>query len=151
MKIRLANKFDLPEIIRMLRNFRNHTPIDKMRDCDNEEYVSKVFHHILLGGGVALIAEKDDQAVGMILGVINQNVWDPDINVLHELAYWVDQEHRGTSAGYRLIVEYNKQAEQLVKDSKIDLYTMTKMQTSPDLDFKRFGYRKSEEIWVAGA
>ena len=151
MKIRQANKFDLPEIIRMLLEFRNCTPVDKMRDCDNTEYASKIFRHILLGAGVALVAEKQEQIIGMILGVINPNVWDPDTKVLQELAYWVDIEHRNSSAGYRLLAEYNKTAEQLIKDNKIDLYTMTKMQTSPDIDFSRFGYRKSEEIWVAGA
>jgi|TARA_R110000868_G_scaffold274814_1_gene534477 N-acetylglutamate synthase-like GNAT family acetyltransferase len=150
MKIREANKFDLPEVIAMLRDFRGHTPIDMMKDCDNEEYVNKMFHHILLGGGVAFIAEKDGVAVGMIAGVKDHNIWDPDLKMLRELVFWVKEEHRGSTAGYKLIKAYNKKAEELIDEDKIKMYTMTKMTSSPDLDFSRFGYTKSEEVWVAG-
>ena len=149
MKVRLANKFDLPVVLDMLRNFRNHTPIDMMRECNNEEYINKLFHHVILGGGVALIAEDKDVA-GMIIGVKDQNVWDPEIKVLRELVYWVEPEYRGTTAGYKLLLKYNKLAQELVDAQKINMYTMTKMVNSPDLDFTRFGYKKTEEVWVAG-
>lgn len=149
MNIRNANKFDLPHILDMLRDFRNATPIDMMRDCDNEEYINKLYHHIILGGGIALIVE-DEKPFGMIIGVKDHNIWDPEIKVLRELVYWVDPAYRGTTAGYRLLKEYNKQAQQLVDDKKIKLFTMTKMVNSPDLDFSRFGYKKTEEVWVAG-
>lgn len=149
MKVRLANKFDLPIVLDMLRNFRNHTPIDMMRECNNEEYINKLFHHVILGGGVALIAE-DKNVAGMIIGVKDQNVWDPEIKVLRELVYWVEPEYRGTTAGYKLLLKYNKLAQELVDEQKINMYTMTKMVNSPDLDFTRFGYKKTEEVWVAG-
>ncbi len=149
MNIRNANKFDLPHILDMLRNFRMQTPIDVMRDCDNEDYVNRLYHHIILGGGIALIAESD-KPFGMIIGVKDHNIWDPELKVLRELVYWVEPEYRGTTAGYRLLKEYNKQAQQLVDENKIKLYTMTKMVNSPDLDFSRFGYKKTEEVWVAG-
>ena len=149
MNIRLANKFDLPYILDMLRNFREQTPIEEMRNCDNEEYVNKVFHHIILGGGVALVAEEQ-QPIGMIIGIKDQSIWDPDIKILRELVYWVEPEARGSSAGYRLIKEYNKRAEEMRENDQIKMYTMTKMVNSPDLDFSRFGYQKTEEVWVAG-
>ena len=149
MKIRQANKFDLPHVIDMLKKFRNATPIDMMKDCDNEEHVNKMYHHVLLGGGIALIAE-DTQPIGMIVGIIDRNIWDPNIKILRELVYWVEPESRGSSAGYKLLLQYNKEAEKLVSENKIDLYTMTKMVNSPDLDFARFGYKKTEEIWVGG-
>jgi len=149
MKIRHANKFDQQEIFRMLRSFRNETPIEEMKYCDNEEYISKMFRHILLGGGIALVAE-DDKVCGMIIGVKDINIWDPEIKILRELCYWVDTEYRGTTAGYRLLKEYSKEAEKLRDEQKIKMYTMTKMTTSPDIDFSRFGYKKTEEVWVAG-
>jgi hypothetical protein len=149
MKVRLANKFDLPIVLDMLRNFRNHTPIDIMRECNNEEYINKLFHHVILGGGIALIAEDKDVA-GMIIGVKDQNVWDPEVKVLRELVYWVEPQYRGSTAGYKLLLRYNKLAQELVDEQKINMYTMTKMVNSPDLDFSRFGYKKTEEVWVAG-
>lgn len=150
MKIREANKFDLPHVLDMLRNFRNETPIEIMKDCNNEEYINKLFHAVLVGRGVALIAEKD-KPVGMIIGIIDNNIWDPDLYILKELVYWVEPEYRNTTAGYRLLKSYNDMAKKLVKSKRIKMYTMTKMVNSPDLDFKKFGYRKTEEVWVAGA
>lgn len=149
MKIRKANKFDLPHVIDMLRRFRGATPIELMRECDNEEYINQLYQHVLLGGGLALIAE-DVVPVGMIIGVIDQNIWEPNMKILRELVYWVDPEHRGSSAGYKLLIEYTKQSQQLVDEEKIKLFTMTKMVNSPDIDFARFGYQKTEEIWVGG-
>jgi hypothetical protein len=149
MKIRQANKFDLPVVVEMLRNFRNNTPIEMMRECNNEEYISKLFHHIILGGGVALIAE-DKNTAGMIIGVKDQNVWDPNLKVLRELVYWVEPQYRGSTAGYKLLLQYNKLAQELIDENKISMYTMTKMVNSPDLDFTKFGYKKAEEVWVGG-
>jgi N-acetylglutamate synthase-like GNAT family acetyltransferase len=149
MKIRLANKFDLPSVVEMLRNFRNNTPIEMMRECNNEEYINKLFHHIILGGGVALIAE-DKNTAGMIIGVKDQNVWDPNLKVLRELVYWVEPQYRGSTAGYKLLLQYNKLAQELIDENKISMYTMTKIVNSPDLDFTKFGYKKAEEVWVGG-
>lgn len=149
MIIRTANKFDLPYIIKMLKHFREQTPIDLMRDCNDEQYINKLYHHIILGGGLALVAEMD-QPIGMIIGIKDQNIWDPELKILRELVYWVEPEYRNTTAGYRLLKEYNKHANELKEQGKIKLYTMTKMTNSPDIDFSRFGYTKTEEVWVAG-
>jgi len=150
MKIREANKFDLPEVIAMLRNFRMETPIDTMKECNNEEHINMLFHHVILGGGISFVAEKDTKLVGIIIGIKDHNIFDPDLTMLKELVFWVEKEHRGSSAGYKLIKSYNKKAQELVDEKEIIMYTMTKMVNSPDLDFSRFGYKKLEEVWVAG-
>jgi hypothetical protein len=150
MNIRPANKFDLPYIINMLRHFRDNSPVDKIKECNNEVYISTLFHSILVGRGIAYVAEYD-QPFGMIIGYIDQNIWDPEIKVLKELVYWVEPNHRQTTAGYRLLKAYNDRAKELISENRIQLYTMTKMVNSPDLDFSRFGYTKTEEVWVAGA
>lgn len=150
MKVRLANKFDLPHVIEMLKHFREETPIELMRNCDNEEYINKLYHAVIIGGGLALIAEKNNKPIGMIIGLIDANIWDPKLLVLRELVYWVEPEFRNTTAGHRLLKEYNKRAKDLKDINRISMYTMTKMVNSPDLDFSKFGYRKTEEVWVAG-
>jgi hypothetical protein len=150
MNVRPANKFDTPYIIKMLRHFRDNSPVEKIKECNNEQYINSLYHSIIVGRGVAFVAEYD-QPFGMIMGYIDQNVWDPEIKVLKELVYWVEPEYRNTTAGYRLIKAYNDKAKELVSENRIQLYTMTKMVNSPDLDFSRFGYQKTEEVWVAGA
>jgi len=150
MNIRQANKFDYPHIIEMLKHFRDQSPIQVLSTASNEEYVSKLINAILHGRGVILLAEKT-QPIGMLMAVIDQNIWDPDVLIMKELVYWVEPEHRGSTAGYRLLNEYNKLAKNMVDNDRIKFYTMSKLTKSPDLDYNRFGYDKIEETWVAGA
>jgi len=147
--IRNGNKYDTPHVIRMLHNFRKLNPIESLTDMGDETHVSMLYNAIIHGRGIALIAEKTEP-IGLFLSIIDQNIWDPKLIVLKELAYYVEPEYRNTTIGYRLITEYNKQAELLVKNNRIKFYTMTKTTKSPDLDFSRFGYNKVEETWVAG-
>ena len=150
MIIRTANKFDLPHIIKMLKHFREQTPIDLMRDCNDEQYINKLYHHIILGGGLALVAEMV-QPIGMIIGIKDQNIWDPELRILRELVYWVEPNYRNGTAGYKLIRHYTTAAQEMVDQNRIKMFTMSKMVNSPNLDYGRFGYRKIEETWVAGA
>lgn len=151
MKIRLANKFDSEKICEMLKHFRSQTPISELEHCNDKDYILKLLQQMFVGGGVIYVAEKEDQLVGMIMGIISHSIWDQNLLMLREMAFWVEPEHRGSTAGHRLISAYTKYAKELVSQNRIKVYTMTKMVTSPDLSFDKFGYKKTEEVWVAGA
>ena len=146
MKIRTANKYDLPEILDMLRNYRGQTPWKRLAECDNEQHVSNIIAHILAGAGLIIIAEWEKPA-GMLIAVKNHNVWDPELMMMNELAYWVEPEHRGSTAGYRLLDTYRKTCEQMKQRGEIEGFTISKMINSPDLDYGRFGFEKLEEMW----
>lgn len=150
MNIRQANKFDTPRIIEMLKNYREVTPISSFKECNNEEHMIAILSHIYAGKGIALIAESDNKIVGMMLSVIDQSLWDPKICVLKELAYWVELESRGSTAGYRLLLEYNRVARSLLVTGRINHWTISKMSNSPDLDYSRFGFTRVEETWSQG-
>ena len=147
MKIVEANKFHTPVIIEMLKKYRSATPVSMFANCDDEEYITKLLTHIYMGKGIAFLAYKDEQPIGMILGIIDQSIWDTEIRILKELAYWVNTESRGSSAGYRLLTKYNERARELRDEGRISAWTISKMTNSPDLDYGKFGYRKVEETW----
>jgi hypothetical protein len=147
MKIRIANRFDLPDVIDMLRDYRDSAPCDAIARCNNEEYIIGLFSHILAGMGKIFLAEKNDLTVGMLVAIRNNNIWDPDIYQLDELAFWVSPEHRGSTAGYKLLKAYQKYGEELKQQGKIVAYTISKLNTSPDLDYARFGFELLEQKW----
>lgn len=147
MKIRTATKFDIPELLDQLRLYRSETPWPRLNLCDNAEYITQVLTHILAGMGRIFIAERDDEIVGLLVAIKNNNIWDPDLYVLDELAYWVNPEHRGSTAGYKLIRAYQQYAEELRAQGQIEAYTISKMATSPDLNYGRLGFEKLEEKW----
>jgi N-acetylglutamate synthase-like GNAT family acetyltransferase len=149
MRVRIANKFDIPAIKNLLGKYSNATPIDLLKGNDLVK-AEKIITHILAGAGVILLAEKDNIPVGFIMGLISENIWDSKILTLNELAYYVDVEYRGGTAGYRLISEYNRIAKEFYDNGRINLWTISKMSTSPNLSFERFGFRKIEETWSQG-
>jgi hypothetical protein len=144
--IRKANKFDKPQIIEMLRLFKNESPIQQYKDLENAEYINRLLDSIIAGAGVIFIADD----IGFIMGIIIPTIWDDTKFALYELAWFVKKEHRSTSSltGYKLFRTYIDYAKQLKADDKIALYTIAKLTTSPNIDYSKYGFTKMEESWM---
>jgi len=98
--IRLANKYDKPQIIEMIRSFRSESEIEQYQVLDNEKYWNELLDSIFAGLGVAYI----DDGKGVILGLIAPIIWCNKHYGLHELMWYVKPEYRRTTTGYRLVV-----------------------------------------------
>lgn len=150
MKVRKANKFDVTDFLEMVSHFQKTTDLPQsIKNANNWEYINKLFHHIILGGGLIFIAESDE-AVGMIVGLKNRNVWDPDQFSIQELMLWVEPEYRKTRAGYMLVKEYTQTIKQMIADNEIVSATMSNTENLVNIDYTRFGFKKFEEIWSIG-
>lgn len=147
MKIRQATKYDIESIIEMLKHFRDCAPTTQLRESNDENYVIGILSAILGGLGAIFVADKG-KLVGMLISVKSNNLWNPRVMELHEIAYWVEPEYRHTSAGYRLLKAYCDHATEMKQQGLISSYTMSKMVNSPDLKYNRFGFNKLEEKWV---
>jgi hypothetical protein len=147
MKIRLATRFDIPDLVRMMLDYRTQSPIEILKTSNNTEYAEQLFDHIIAGRGIVFVADRDGSTVGMLVAIRNPNIWDPSVMVMNELAYWVDPQHRHSTAGYKLLSKYREWCEQAKLLGTIQFYTISRMVNSPDLDYGRFGFRKLEESW----
>jgi N-acetylglutamate synthase-like GNAT family acetyltransferase len=146
--IRLANKFDIETIIELLKKYREVAPLDAMKKANDKEYIKKLITEIIIGSGYVFLAEKNKTIIGMLIAAKFPNIWNPEAKQMSEIAYWVDPEHRGSTAGYRLIETYIRRSEKLKSEGEIDFYTISKMINSPDLKFNKLGFEKLEETWV---
>lgn len=146
--IRQANKFDIQAIIELLKQYRESAPLDVLRCANNEKYITQFLSELLAGSGLIFVAEKDGLIIGVLIAAIIPNIWNPQARQCSEVAYWVDPEYRGGTAAYRLIAAYMSECDAMVKQGKIQFYTMTKMVNSPDLKYNKFGFSKLEETWV---
>lgn len=147
-QIRDANPHDVEAIIGMLRNYRAQMPYGFLQDADDAEYVRAMLTSLMAGQGVVLVADVDGQTVGTLIAGVMPSLWSPKHFVLTEFAYWVEPEHRGGTAGYRLLKEYLSKAIELKDAGRICHAFMSKMVNSPDLNYERFGFKKLEEFWV---
>jgi hypothetical protein len=143
--IRLANKFDMPKIIEMLWNYHDSGSI-KGLDIENETTAIKILSVIFAGAGIALISEKDNQPTGMLLAICTPFLWDNSKLVMNEIAYWVETEHRGSTAGYRLLKKYTELCDEMRDNGRIVNYTVSQLE-GQQLDYSRFGFRPIEHTW----
>lgn len=146
--IRHANKFDIDEIVRMLKAYRDNAPTQFLRDSSNQEHIEKLLSNILAGAGFILLATKEENVIGMVIAAQHPNIWNPDIVQISEIAFWVDEAHRGGKTAYRLLHAYIQQCEELKQEKRISFFSVSKMSNSPDLSYDKFGFEKLEETWI---
>ena len=146
--IRKASRHDIPLVLDMLRNYRNGTPLEFLKEADDAEYITSMLTELIAGRGVVLLAEQDGKTIGAMIAAVMPSIWSPKHQVLTEFAYWVEPEHRGGTAGYRLLAAYLEKAIQLKEEGRISHAFLSKMVNSPGLNYERMGFRKLEEFWV---
>jgi len=142
--IREANRYDRDEIIALMKEFRDSADFSEVLAEDNVEYWYRLLDSIFAGAGKVFYAEGK----GLLMCVILPTVWDDKMFALHELAWFVRYEYRGSTVGYRLLDEYMKYGKALKEAGRIRYFTMTKLDVSPDLDYSRLGFRKKDENWI---
>ena len=148
MQIRKASAFDLPFLLEMLRAYRAHAPLDFLREVNDANHVTTLLSELMAGRGLVLVAVDDGGICGMLIAAIGPSVWSPTHLLMREYAYWVNEESRFSTAGFRLLKEYTTYGESLKEQGRIVGFTISKMVNSPDLSFEKFGYQKLEEFWV---
>ncbi len=107
MKIRKATASDDDAIIEILTKFADSQPFGRLKveaKEYNDHYVRKILDAVRQRG-LILLAHKDKEILGVFMAIINPDMWIPRIKIMNELVWWVNPEHRNSSAGLRLIKE----------------------------------------------
>jgi N-acetylglutamate synthase-like GNAT family acetyltransferase len=144
--IRTATRFDKPELFQMLRNYRDSGSIFGVQGIDNEPYIDSLLSHIMAGAGQVLVAEKNNKIIGMFIAIKTPFIWDNDYFSINELAFWVEPEHRGGTAGYRLLKQYVDTCVALKNEGKIKNFTVSR-RAGTKLDYSKFGFQAVDENW----
>jgi len=142
--MRQATKFDKQAIIDLMIEFKNESNITALKDIHNPEYWDKLLDTILIGAGIVYIEPNK----GLIMGIIAPSLWCNKTLQLSEMAWYVKPEFRNGSLGYRLLKQYVDYGNQLKASGRIKFFTMTKMPTSPDIKYNKFGFTKLDENWI---
>lgn len=142
--IRLANKHDTTEIIEMMQAFRKESQIVQFKDLDNQEYWHELLAGIFAGRGFIYIEEGK----GLIIGLIVPSLWCNKTYALHELAWYVKPEQRNTTIGARLFHSFINEAKKLKEQDRIKYFVMSKLSSSPDIKYDKYGFTKLDENWI---
>ena len=128
----------------MMKEFRKEADFPELLGVDNEEHWNAMLDCIFAGQGVVFLEEGKGLLMAMVLPII----WDNKTFAMHELAWYVRPQHRDTSTGFRLFANYLAYGKQLKENGRIAYFTMTKLDTSPNLKYEKYGFRKKDENWI---
>ena len=142
--IRQATKYDKTEIIKMMQLFRAEADIEQYRHLDNIVYWNKLLDNILAGQGIIFLEEGK----GLIMALITHTAWCDRTFQMYELAWYVKPEYRNTTVGYRLLKQYIDYGKQLKEQGRIKLFSIAKMESSPNIKYDKFGFNKLDETWI---
>lgn len=152
--IRQANRFDIDDIAEMFLDFAKdstyaHLVPSEVQDTDIEHIKHVIF--CCMHAGFVLIAEIDNEPVGFLVAIRQPNMWYPGTMTLQENVWYVKSQHRKTSIGGKLWLEYCRRAEEMIAQGQIDRYTTTRMNTTADINLEKRGFRLTEHLYIKGA
>ena len=148
MKVRNAQIKDYDDIKRLMIDFANFNPVEDLRNPQyNFVHVNNVIDHILKTG-IALVCVHHDRVIGMLLATIQGDLWLPHVKRMTEVAWWVEEEYRGTSAGARLLNRYIAIGIEAKDKGHISTFTLTTLATTPDLKLEQRGWEAIDYNWA---
>lgn len=116
----------------------------KISLAGNPEY-GKFFLTNMIEKHFVLIGEKDGVPAGFIAGMITPHHFNPDIQQLAELLWWVGEEHRKSGVGAKLFAEFIAFGK-----ANCDWITFTLEENSPidDSALLKRGFRLTEKAYL---
>jgi hypothetical protein len=149
--IKQAEVKDFKNIKKMFVNFANSAPVDYLHNPHyDEDYIDQVFYTVMKQG-VLLYAEQKGKPAGFFIAMPAGDIWLPQLPpVLREAAWWVEPEFRDGAIGGKLFLKYLNIAKAMKEVGKIQGYTMTLMEQSPDIKIEKYGFRPIETIYYSG-
>lgn len=141
--IRDATKDDFEDILDMCEEFWRHTAYDEPFDRDHSSaMVGVAFEH-----GLLMVVEIDGRIAGFIAGIKAPLMGSGQALAATELAWWVDPEHRGCGAGFKLM----KGIEDRAREMGVKYWNMASMKSSNDRHansiYERAGYKLTETVY----
>lgn len=148
MNIRSATIQDRPALVDLLVKFSSETPVGFLKNPEFNQ--TRIMRQIdaIQRSGIVLVAERQDELVGMIMGITVEDLWLPQKKYIREVAWYVLPEHRGSSAGFRLLKKYTEECELAIKHGLVCAAQLTTLTTSPDLKLEKRGWEPVETNWI---
>lgn len=147
MQIRNAKPKDFPDIKRLMVDFANHNPVEDLHNPQYDElYTDRVLQHIYKEG-LIIVCEHHNRVIGMLLASIQGDIWLPHVKRMTEIAWWVEEQYRGTTAGARLLKHYISVGIECQERGIISSFTLTTLTTTPELQLEKRGWEPIDINW----
>jgi GNAT superfamily N-acetyltransferase len=144
--IRNATEADVDTIVKMARHFIAFAPHAAVAEYDDEDLANAA--RACMQHGLLIVAEQDNEIIGMLLGIVSGLWFAPRTLWASELAWWVEPAARGGTAGIRLVTAFQnwalKQGAKVVAMSSLHLDHDTRVGNV----LERMGFEQSEHTYI---
>lgn len=140
---------DVQNAIDILVHFLRETSYDINEiDFAQREYLGKLVYTIINTNNYVWLAEVESKTVGILIALVEPNMWIPKLKQMRELVWFVLPEYRNTTIGAKLFLEYCNTAEELLKKKSINGYFTTIMPTTKSIDLEKRGFELKEYTYL---
>lgn len=119
-------------------------------DYAGREHLGKLIYTIINTNNYVWIAEAESRPVGILIALVEPNMWMPKLKQMRELVWFVLPEYRNTTIGAKLFLEYCKTAQELLDKKSIVGYFTTVMPTTKSIDLEKRGFELKEHTYFKG-
>jgi GNAT superfamily N-acetyltransferase len=142
--IRAGTEQDIAAIIRMAREFWKNTAFDEVYEPEMVACMAQA----CIDQGLMSVYEHDGAVRGFACGICGPLLASSEVLAGTEMAWWVDEDARGGTAGVKLL----RHLEGLAKNVGVKYWTMVFMESSmPETVasiYKKMGYKKTETSYM---
>lgn len=142
--VRKATHEDLPWVLKELKVFANHFQ-SEIHIYGGDEQIGALCEK-LIDQHLFLVYEDEELGpIGFITGQISNHLYNENISVLYELAWWTMPEYRGRGSGEALMDAFTKWGEANVNWTIFSLQHNTPVKEDA---LTKKGYRLLEKVYV---
>ena len=95
--------------------------------------------------GTGLICWMGDERVGMVGGILSKHFLMPDLKILFEVVWYVEQGHRQTRAPFLLIKGYKEMIESTADEG---IFTLLGHSPVKDSSLEKLGFKLQEKHYT---
>jgi hypothetical protein len=144
--IRKATAIDMFALVEMMRGYVAEAPMETLKDVSlhNQRHIEELLSSLIAGRGFILI---DEDCRGFIAAMTINNVWCPSICELHELAWWVNPNHREGTVGGRLWKSFDAIAQEFLDCGRAQIICTSLIANSPTINYEKRGYKLMQKTY----
>jgi hypothetical protein len=139
---------DARHIIKMIQRFLTETSYSQGLEASKDvEHLGRLAFTFINNGHVWL-AFDGEEAVGILVSIMEPNIWNPRHKQMRELIWYVVPEKRNSTVGGRLFKQYCLKGDELKSQGKITAYFTSMMSSTQPCDLERRGFRLTEQTYI---
>jgi N-acetylglutamate synthase-like GNAT family acetyltransferase len=146
--IRIATRDDVNLVVQLLQQFLQETAYSQAEEASsNYRHLASLVWATISNGRI-WISQRGTDTTGLLMAISQPNMWAPGIRELRELVFYVVPSARGGTTAGRLFKAFEKYADELLAQGKIEFYFTTRMSTTTNYDLTARGFRLVETTYV---